>query len=73
MASYNYLQPTTSATWTINHKLNSNFIATDAMKLTLSGVYQKILPHKVTLVNANVMVLEFEVAVAGRARLVVGT
>jgi hypothetical protein len=73
MASYNFLQATSSTVWTINHNLNSNFLATDAMKQTISGVYQKVLPFKVTLPNANVMVLEFEVAIAGRARVVAGT
>jgi hypothetical protein len=73
MASYNFVQTNSNAVWTINHNLNSNFIATDAMKLTVAGVYQKVLPYKVTLPTKNTMVLEFEVPVAGRARLVVGT
>ncbi len=73
MASYNFVQPTTSATWTINHNLNSNFLATDAMKLTVAGVYQKVLPYTVKQPTKNQMVLQFTTAISGRARVVVGT
>lgn len=73
MASYNFVQPTSNATWTINHNLNSFFLATDAMRLTVAGVYQKILPHTVTLTSKNTMILTFETPISGRARVVVGT
>jgi hypothetical protein len=73
MPSYNFVQPISSNTWTVNHNLNSNFIATDAMKLTVAGVYQKVLPFRVTLPTKNTMILEFEISISGRARVVVGT
>ncbi|MGZ8924399.1 MAG: hypothetical protein ACXW2E_00815 [Nitrososphaeraceae archaeon] len=70
MASYNYYQSTASSTWTITHELNTKFVAIDTMKLVGNGVYEKLLPESVQIIDDNSILVTFSNAIAGRARIV---
>ncbi len=70
MASYNHYQPVSSNTWIIPHNLNSTFLALDVFALSGGGVYQKIQPTKVQVVDSNNISVQLSSGVAGRARIV---
>lgn len=73
MASYNHYQPIGSTIWTVNHNLNSRFLAMDALKLSGDGVYEKIMPMRVEVIDNNTLSVTFQTAVIGRARIVAGS
>lgn len=70
MASYNHYQPIATSTWTINHNLSTKFIAFDAMRFAGNGVYEKVMPEKVEIIDDNTITVKFSMNVPGRARLV---
>lgn len=72
MPSYNHYQPVGASVWIINHNLNSIYIATDALKLGSGGIYEKVMPELVTIVDANTVSVQFQDPVIGRARIVAG-
>lgn len=73
MPSYNHYQPTGASVWIITHNLGSTFIAMDAIKLGAGGIYEKIMPELVTIVDANTVSVQFSEPVVGRSRIVSGT
>ena len=70
MASYNYYQPANLATWTITHNLKTKFIAIDTMRLSSGGIYEKVMPKFVQIINDNVVSVQFPSPQFGRARIV---
>lgn len=70
MASFNHYQPISSTNWIIPHKLNSQFLAIDIMKLIGNGSYEKIQAHIVEQVDDNTISVKFQTPVSGRARIV---
>ena len=70
MASYNHYQSTSSATWTITHNLNSKFVAIDVMRISSGGMFEKVMPQSVQIVNDNTISVKFPTAQYGRARIV---
>ena len=70
MASYNHYQPIASDNWVISHGLNNTYLAIDVFKLAGSGVYEKLMPSSVSIINDNSVSVTFNVLVSGRARIV---
>jgi len=70
MAAYNHYQPVGSSTWIIPHNLNSTFLAIDVFALSGNGVYQKVLPTRVQIVDNNTVSVTFTNTVIGRGRIV---
>lgn len=70
MASYNFYQPASLSTWTITHKLNTKFVAIDVMRLTSGGIFEKVMPSSVQIINDNVVSVKFPTPQFGRARIV---
>ncbi|PPD55733.1 MAG: hypothetical protein CTY12_00305 [Methylotenera sp.] len=70
MASHNHYQPIATSTWTINHNLSTKFLAFDVMRFSGNGVYEKVMPERVDIIDDNTVSVKFSTHVTGRARLV---
>lgn len=70
MASFNFYQPATLLTWTITHNLKTKFVAIDTMRLVSGGVYEKVMPTSIQIINDNVLSVKFLTPQIGRARVV---
>lgn len=70
MASYNHYQPIATSSWTVNHNLGTKYIAFDVMRFSGNGVYEKVMPEKVEIIDDNAITVKFPSTVAGRARIV---
>lgn len=70
MASYNHYQPIAASTWTITHSLSTKIVAFDAMRYSGNGVYEKVMPEKVEIVDDNTITVRFSTNIPGRARIV---
>jgi len=70
MASYNFYQPNSISTWTINHNLHTKFLAIDVMRLVSGGTFEKIMPESVDIINDNTISVVFPTPQFGRARVV---
>ena len=69
MAGYNHVQSASSATWTINHNLNSDSVVIDVM-VDNAGDLEKILPQTILHKTANQSEITFSGAQVGNARVV---
>ena len=67
MNFFNFTQATPATTWTINHNLNA--VVTSDVMILFNGSYTKILPASVTATSANQLVITFDTAYQGTARI----
>lgn len=72
MPSYNHNQPIGASVWIIAHNLTSNFIALDVIKLGSGGIYEKVMPETVEIIDQNTVSIEFPSPIVGRSRIVSG-
>lgn len=68
-AQYNHSQTSASASWAINHALNSDSVVVDVM-IDNGGNLEKILPQDIRINDANNITITFSSAQTGRARIV---
>ena len=66
--SHNHTQDTPSATWTVNHNLNTLFPVVDCW-IDYEGVINKILPLEVTVVDSMNVVITFSEDRSGGAAI----
>ena len=69
MAEYNHNQTSSSASWVINHNLNSDSVVVDVM-VNDGGDLEKVLPANVQINTVNQITVTFSQAWTGRARIV---
>jgi hypothetical protein len=67
MKTFDYIQSTASAVWTINHNLGA-YASSDILVLN-NGVLQKALPLSIVQSSSNQLVITFTSPFAGGARL----
>jgi len=66
--SFDFIQSSPSATWTITHNLNRR-PGTEVFS-NVEGQFQQMLPESVKYPNLNTTVIEFSIPRSGKARLV---
>jgi hypothetical protein len=66
--SYQHVQASASALWTVTHNLN-NYPIVDVM-VDNDGVLTKIIPKNIRVINLNTCQIEFSSPRTGQARLV---
>lgn len=70
MAAYNHTQPIGATIWTITHGLTSKFLAMDVLELVSGGIYRKVTPISVEIIDFNIVAVQFATPTAGCARVV---
>ena len=69
-SSYDHVQTTASATWTITHNLNSAAVAIDVY-IDNAGTKEKIIPVETKHVSNNTIEVTFSSIQTGNARIVI--
>lgn len=67
--SYNHVQSAPASTWTITHNLKTAFPQISVYDNT----NKKIMPNDITIVNENSISVDFSIAQAGKAVIIVGS